>query len=124
MTAVRFTQIDYEREMALILTEPCIPGTTDIFGIVRIIADPDNERGEYAIIVRHDVTGMVRGVPLLRRIVDLCTKQGNRRDLRGRPAGEQNHAQALRRHGFSQARVLEEPVIVRVTYVFLFEEAG
>jgi acetyltransferase len=30
VTAARFTQIDYYREMALMLTEPGIAGTTEI----------------------------------------------------------------------------------------------
>ncbi|MCP3869831.1 MAG: acetate--CoA ligase family protein, partial [Gammaproteobacteria bacterium] len=56
--AARFTQIDYDREMALILTKKGVPGKTEIYGVVRIVSDPDNERAEYAVIVRHDVTGM------------------------------------------------------------------
>jgi len=50
MMAARFTQLDYDREMALILTEPGIPGKTEIFGVVRISTGPDHERAEYAII--------------------------------------------------------------------------
>ena len=51
--AARLTQIDYDREMALILTEPGIAGRTEIYGVVRIIADPDNERAEYALSLIH-----------------------------------------------------------------------
>ena len=57
MQAARLTQIDYDREMALVLAEPTIPGKAEVFGVARITADPDNERAEYAIIVRHDMTG-------------------------------------------------------------------
>ncbi|MBF0561605.1 MAG: acetate--CoA ligase family protein, partial [Alphaproteobacteria bacterium] len=38
MAAARFTQIDYDREMILILTEPGIPGRPEIFGLVSIAA--------------------------------------------------------------------------------------
>ncbi len=76
--AARFTQIDYDREMALILTEPGSAGTTEIYGVVRIIGDPDNERGEYAIIVRQDMTGMGLGVLLMRRIIDYARHRGIR----------------------------------------------
>jgi hypothetical protein len=34
MTAAHFTQLDYDREMVLILTEPGIPGKTEIYGDV------------------------------------------------------------------------------------------
>ena len=73
--AARFTQIDYDREMALILTEPGIPGQTEIFGVVRIAADPDNERAEYAIIVHHDLTGMGLGSLLMQRIIDYAKRR-------------------------------------------------
>ena len=39
--AARLTQIDYDREMALIVTEPGPAGTRPISGVVRIASDPD-----------------------------------------------------------------------------------
>ncbi len=48
--------------MALVLTEAGIPGTTELFGTVRISADLDPERAEYAILVRGDMTGMGLGI--------------------------------------------------------------
>ncbi len=77
VTAARFTQIDYDHEMALILAEPGIPGKMEIFGVVRIIADPDNQRAEYAIVVRHDMTGLGLGILLMRRIIDYASERGN-----------------------------------------------
>ena len=74
--AARFTQIDYDREMALILTESGIPGTTEIYGVVRISADPDNEQAEYAVILRGDMTGMGLGALLMRRIIDYARGRG------------------------------------------------
>jgi acetyltransferase len=76
LRAARFTQIDYDREMALVLTEPGIPGTTDIYGVVNIIADPDNEKAEFAVIVRGDMTGMGLGMILVRRIIDYARGRG------------------------------------------------
>ncbi|HXK56700.1 MAG TPA: GNAT family N-acetyltransferase, partial [Gammaproteobacteria bacterium] len=114
VTAARFTQIDYDREMALILTEKGIPGKTEIYGVVRIIADPDNERAEYAIVVRHDVTAMGLGVLLMRRIIDYARGRGIR----------EIHGDVLRENktmlklcgvfGFSRAFVPDEPDIVKV----------
>jgi acetyltransferase len=74
--AARFTQLDYDREMALVLTEHGAPGRTDILGVVRITADPDNERAEYAVIVRKEMTGMGLGVLLMRRIIDYARGRG------------------------------------------------
>jgi acetyltransferase len=74
--AARFTQIDYDREMALVLTEPGAPGTTEIFGVVRIHADPDNEQAEYAIIIRKAMSGNGYGTLLMKRIVEYARARG------------------------------------------------
>ena len=73
----RLTQIDYEREMALVLTEPGRPaGPAEIFGVVRISADPDNEAAEFAVIVRSDMKGHGLGTFLMRRIIDYARGRG------------------------------------------------
>ncbi|MET0065299.1 MAG: GNAT family N-acetyltransferase [Candidatus Thiodiazotropha sp.] len=115
VAAVRFTQLDYDREMGLILTEPGIPGKTEIFGVVNIIADPDNEDAEYAIIVRHDMTALGLGIFLMRRIIDYARQRGIK----------QLHGDVLRENrqmlklcevlGFEQARSAEDPGLVQVT---------
>ena len=74
--AVRFTQIDYDREMGLILTEPGRAGTTEIFGVANIIADSDNHSAEYAIVVRHDMIGLGLGIVLMRRTIDYARNRG------------------------------------------------
>lgn len=74
--AARFTQIDYDREMALVLTDPVQPGTGEIHGVVRIVADPDNERAEFAIIVHHDFTGHGLGRHLMERILAHARQRG------------------------------------------------
>ena len=74
--AARFTQIDYDREMALILTEHGIPGKTEIYGVVSITADSANQSGEYALLVRGDMTGMGLGIVLMRRIIDFARRRG------------------------------------------------
>jgi acetyltransferase len=115
VAAARFTQIDYDREMALILTEHGIAGKTEIYGVVSISADPDNERAEYAIIVRGDMTGLGLGVVLMRRIIDYARSRGIG-EIYGDVLRENKTmlklCQAL---GFTQLRIPDEPSIVRVT---------
>lgn len=74
--AARLTQIDYDREMALILTEPGLKGLEEIYGVVRLIADPDKARAEFAIIVRQAMAGRGLGTLLMRRILDYARDQG------------------------------------------------
>ena len=123
MMAARFTQLDYDREMVLILTEPGIPGKTEIFGVVQISTDPDHERAEYAIVVRHDMTGMGLGVLLMRRIIDYARSRSI-----GEIYGDVLHDNRTMRKlcrvlGFSEQAAPDDPGLVRVT-LNLSEQSG
>jgi len=72
----RFTQIDYDREMALIATEVGVPG--NILGEVRVVIDPDNERAEFAIMVRSDLKRHGLGYLLMSKIIGYCRSYGTR----------------------------------------------
>jgi acetyltransferase len=74
--AARFTQIDYDREMALVLTEPGSAGQTDIYGVVRLHADPDLERAEFAILVLGELTNRGLGTLLMRQIIRYARRRG------------------------------------------------
>jgi acetyltransferase len=114
LQTARFTQIDYDREMALVLAEPTIPGKAEVFGVARIAADPDNERAEYAIIVRHDMTGMGLGFLLMRRIIDYAGKRGIG-EIFGDVLRENTRMlQMCEKLGFAQTAHPEEPSLVRV----------
>jgi acetyltransferase len=67
--AARLTQLDYDREMALAVTSPEPPGRAEIFAVVRLSADPDNERAEFAIVVRDDLMRRGIGRRLMERII-------------------------------------------------------
>lgn len=60
----RLTQIDYDREMAFIATRRNAQSQPETVVVVRAIADPDNARAEFAIIVRSDLKGHGLGSPL------------------------------------------------------------
>jgi acetyltransferase len=74
--AARLTQIDYDREMALVLAEPGTAGRSDVYGMVHIAADPDGERAEFAIMLRSDMSGLGLGPLLMRRIIDYGRNHG------------------------------------------------
>ncbi len=74
--AARFSQIDYDREMALVLTDPAPAGHADIHAVVRLIADPDNQRGEFSIIVARALTGQGLGRLLLERMIAYARERG------------------------------------------------
>ncbi len=114
MMAARFTQIDYDREMSLILTEHGIPGETPIYGVVTINADPDNERAEYAVLVRGDMSGQGLGILLMKRIIGYARKRGIR-EIHGDVLSENGAMLHLcETLGFRQSRNPDDPGIVKV----------
>ncbi|MBK8537861.1 MAG: GNAT family N-acetyltransferase [Candidatus Competibacteraceae bacterium] len=75
--AARLTQLDYEREMAFIVTTPdSLPGKSRIWGVVRCNADPDMEKAEYSILVDRNMTGLGLGPMLMRYIIDYAKSRG------------------------------------------------
>ena len=56
----RYTQIDYDREMAFIAVGTRPDGGSEIFGVVRAAIEAGRSSAEFAIIVRSDIKG--RGV--------------------------------------------------------------
>jgi acetyltransferase len=111
----RFTQIDYDREMVLVLTETDGSGTARILAFVQINADPDNERAEYAILVHHDMTGMGLGVYLMRKIIDLARQRGLREIYGDVLAENTTMLKLCKKLGFKQSRDIENHGLVRVT---------
>ena len=69
--AARLSQLDYDREMALLAE---FDGTT--LGVARFSADPDKLRAEYAISVRSDWKGRGVGYLLMTRLVDVARQRG------------------------------------------------
>jgi acetyltransferase len=74
----RMTQIDYDREMALIISQTNDDGMPETLGVARAVADPDNEIAEFAVAARSDMKGLGFGKLLLARIIDYARKRGTR----------------------------------------------
>ncbi len=68
----RYTQIDYDREMAFV----AIDADGALLGEVRTMADPDNRRAEFAILVRSGFQGRGLGHALLEKAVQYCRRRG------------------------------------------------
>ena len=74
--AATLTQIDYDREMALVAVGPGLPGKAEIYGIVSLNADPNNERAEYSIIIDRSMMRVGLGNLMMRRIIDYARARG------------------------------------------------
>lgn len=79
----RFTQLDYDREMALVAILGRGAGGEETLGVVHVAADADNTTAEFAIIVRSDWHGRGLGRLLMERIIRYCRARGT-----GRLVGE------------------------------------
>jgi acetyltransferase len=75
---IRYTQIDYDREMAIIamLIEN---GKEKMAGVVRLIADPYNDSAEFAILVADAYQNKGLGNKLTDYVFDIARKKGVRR---------------------------------------------
>ena len=68
----RYTQIDYEREMAFIATRKDAHDKPETLGVARVTTDPDNLTAEFAIVVRSDLKGRGLGSVLLGKLIKYC----------------------------------------------------
>jgi acetyltransferase len=99
----RFTQIDYDREMALIATHTGPDGVPETLGVVRAVTDANNIDAEFAVIVRSDWHRRGLAGVLMKRIIDYCRRRGTRR-LVGQTLAANTAMQALaKRFGFSRS---------------------
>ena len=74
----RFTQIDYDREMAFIATRPGPDGLEQTLAVARVVADPDNIEAEFAVTVRSDLKGHGLGQILMAKLIAYCRMRGTR----------------------------------------------
>ncbi|WKW49670.1 bifunctional acetate--CoA ligase family protein/GNAT family N-acetyltransferase [Rhodomicrobium lacus] len=73
----RLTQIDYAREMAFIAVRPAEDGgPSEMLGVARFFADPDYEKGEYAVLIRSDLKGRGLGWVLMRQLIGYAREEG------------------------------------------------
>jgi acetyltransferase len=107
--AARLTQIDYDREMALVALHD-----ETVVGIARFFADPDREEAEYAISVRTDWHGRGVGYVLMKRLIEVARKW-KIRELVGDVLRENGPMLAMCcEFGFTMWRDLADSMVVRV----------
>ena len=71
----RFTQIDYDREVALVAIDEDSE-TDTMLGVARIIGDPDGKTGEFAVLVGDAWQGKGIGSSLLEKCLSIAEKHG------------------------------------------------
>ena len=69
------TQIDYDREMAIVAVRE-INDRTEIVGVTRAISDADNIDAEFSVLVRSDLKGLGLGRRLLEKMIGYTREHG------------------------------------------------
>jgi acetyltransferase len=107
--AARLTQIDYDREMALLASHDGMA-----VGIAHFFADPDRERAEYAIAVRTDSKGRGIGYVLMTRLIDIARQFGIGELVGEVLRGNDRMLEMCRALGFQVAPEVDDAAIMRV----------
>jgi acetyltransferase len=111
-TSMRLSQIDYDRQIVLVLTRPGIPGRQPIYGAARLQEDPDRTQARLYLAITVDFTGRGLGSELLRHVLRYAASRGLRRieavvDTAGSPLASLYEA-----HGFVRAGHSAKPLMV------------
>ncbi|WP_348761710.1 GNAT family N-acetyltransferase [uncultured Salinisphaera sp.] len=109
--AARITQVDYDREVSLVISSASDDHTLAAMGT--IIADPDGREAEFAVLVQHSHTGAGLG----RHLLDCLLRQAWARDI-GTVYGDilahnRPMLELAKGLGFSIKRSLDDPSSVR-----------
>ncbi len=113
--AAFLTQIDYDREMALVLCDPSAQAEPVLYGVVRLMADPDKARAEFDILIHRDMTGLGLGPMLMRRIIDYAVNRGIGEIFGEVLAENRSMLRLCEAFGFKKKRDPEDPEVMIVS---------
>jgi acetyltransferase len=116
----RMTQINFSGEMAFVAIEPA---SGALLGVVRYAADPELQRGEFALLVRSDLQGHGLGWRLMQLLIDYA-KAEKLRALTGMVLEENaGMLKMCAEMGFKRVTELGDPGVAHVTLVLRADEA-
>ncbi|WP_151669237.1 bifunctional acetate--CoA ligase family protein/GNAT family N-acetyltransferase [Nitrincola schmidtii] len=107
-----WTQIDYDREMALIVSAPKLDGSgVETLGVVRAVTDADNIRAEFSVVIRDDMQGEGLGMILMEKIIQYCRARGTLMIMGSTLPSNKGMQGLARKLGFRNSFNSEEEVI-------------
>jgi acetyltransferase len=112
---VRFTQIDYDREMALIAVVETDAGSEQQVAVARYTTRPDGQGCEFAIVVADDWQRRGIGTHLMQSLMREAHSRGIRQMEGEVIAGNQHMLALLARLGFSVRPNPSDPTVVRAS---------
>ncbi|ANJ67078.1 GNAT family N-acetyltransferase [Halothiobacillus diazotrophicus] len=112
---VRFTQIDYDREMAFIALYTPPSGEEIEIGVTRYSLEPDGETAEFALVVADEWHGHGVGSHLLEALVDYARQRGVRELVGEVLLRNANMRKLCAGLGFTERLVGNDEDIVRIS---------
>jgi len=113
----RFTQIDYDREMALIATRREADGQEGIIGVARYVRDPNPASAEFAIVIADRIQRKGLASKLMGRLLAHARYAGIMR-IRGIVlASNSSMLELMARLGFEVFPDAEDPSLVDVVKI-------
>lgn len=111
MEMARFTQIDYDREMAFVAIASDADGKPESLGIVHTITDPDNFSAEFSVLVRSDLKGQGLGSLLMKKMIRYCRERGTVNMIGQVLAENADMLRLARRLGFNSRRSIDDEIV-------------
>ncbi|HEK0788101.1 bifunctional acyl-CoA synthetase/GNAT family N-acetyltransferase [Proteus sp. GOKU] len=104
------TQIDYDREMAFVAIRNR-EERSEIIGVARAMADPDNQHAEFAILVRSDLKGNTLGHQLMTKLINYTREHGIKRLTAITMPENRNMISLAKKLGFSVEVQFDEGIV-------------
>lgn len=106
----KLTQIDYDREMAIVVRGEDESGREKTLGVVRAMTDPENYAAEFAILIRSDMKRLGLGRILMEKIIRYCKSRGTNRIIGQALLSNQGMAGLAQAVGFEVRKNYDEDV--------------
>ncbi|WP_434777165.1 GNAT family N-acetyltransferase [Neisseria sp. Ec49-e6-T10] len=107
-TLARFSQLDYDKEMAIVMVYQNSAGQEEMLGVARYTAEPDNESCEFAVEVADDWQGNGIATILMHKLFIAAKEQGLK-VMRGEVLStNENMKKFMKKLGFSIKKLPED----------------
>ncbi len=113
---VRFTQVDYDREMALVATLPGDDGKPTQIGVARYVTNPDGETVEFALAVADDWQKHGVGRRLMGVLIESARQKGYRAIVGDVLTQNTKMFRLMTSIGFTIHAHHEDPAVKRVVF--------
>ncbi|MEP5566934.1 MAG: bifunctional acetate--CoA ligase family protein/GNAT family N-acetyltransferase, partial [Halioglobus sp.] len=111
----RFTQIDYDREMAIVAISPNKNGEDSFLGVARYVTNPDGSSCEFALAVADEWQSHGVGPKLMDRLMQIARERGLETMVGEVLAQNPRMLRLCKRLGFRSLRSPDDPEVIIVT---------